>query len=97
MIWSSRINPCRALSRSTWNPSWTLLPARANLWTEPVLADRMRVATSNAGPVRVPLPTTSARRSKTFYTVALEEERLVLRQRRLDDVRLTPGERDTVR
>jgi CubicO group peptidase (beta-lactamase class C family) len=32
---------------------------------------------------------------ETFYTVALEEEELVLQQRRLDDVRLSAAEEDT--
>ena len=32
---------------------------------------------------------------ETFYTIALEEERLVARQRRMDDIRLTPGDEDT--
>lgn len=31
---------------------------------------------------------------ETFYTVALEEKKLILRQRRLDDVTLNPGEVD---
>jgi hypothetical protein len=32
---------------------------------------------------------------ETFYTVTLEEEALVLRQRRIDDVRLEPEQEDT--
>ena len=32
---------------------------------------------------------------ETFYTLSIEDERLVVHQRRLDDVNLTPGERDT--
>lgn len=32
---------------------------------------------------------------ETFYTIVLEEERLVARQRRMDDIRLTPGDEDT--
>ena len=32
---------------------------------------------------------------ETFYTMGIEDDRLVMHQRRLDDANLTPGEADT--